>query len=170
MKFPPSPGIPPSRLDTETGLCNAATFIAELSRRFDRLDVEEQPGSLFYLSFSSDRAELRGTVAMQLANQLKDIARPTDLLGRIDETTLALWCDGMDHLAGGERAARLCMQLPPPAQPGAAGGGRRTALGTQRRRYRYRHQPCRLRFADRRKSQPAAEAPCSTWRVWHPAL
>jgi hypothetical protein len=34
------------------------------------------------------------------------------LLGRIDETTIYLWCDGMDHLTGAERATRFCTYMP----------------------------------------------------------
>ena len=84
----------------------------EIARRFDRLDVEDLPGTLLYLGFSRAPAELHSAVAMRLAEELRDIVRPTDLLGRIDATTIGLWCDGMDHLTGGERAAKFCTQLP----------------------------------------------------------
>jgi GGDEF domain-containing protein len=99
-------------LDAETGLWSAHTFTNEISRRFDRLDVEELPGTLLYLGFSRATPLLHSAVAIRLADELRDVVRPTDLLGRINDTTIALWCDGMDHLTGGERAAKFCTQLP----------------------------------------------------------
>ena len=76
------------------------------------LDVEDLPGTLLYLGFSRARRCCKAPIAMRLADELRDIVRPTDLLGRINSTTIALWCDGMDHLTGGERAAKFCPQLP----------------------------------------------------------
>jgi GGDEF domain-containing protein len=169
MEFAPHSADP--RQDAETGLYNAVTFTAELSRRFDRLDVEEQPGCLVYLGFFQTPPQLRGTMAVQLASQLKEIARPTDLLGRIDETTLALWCDGMDHLAGGERAARLCTQLPPllPSQARlAVGVAPRFARSGEDTDTVIGHAGLALRTAAR--AVPSADTPGSTWYVWHPAL
>jgi GGDEF domain-containing protein len=99
-------------LDPETGLWSAHTFAHEIGRRFDRLDVEDLPGTLLYLGFSRATPMLHSAIAMRLADELRDIVRPTDLLGRINSTTIALWCDGMDHLTGGERAAKFCTQLP----------------------------------------------------------
>jgi GGDEF domain-containing protein len=99
-------------LDSETGLWSHRTFGEEIARRFDRLDVEEQPGTLLYLGFSRSGPKFRSAVAIRLAEELRDIVRPTDLLGRIDESTIGLWCDGMDHLTGGERAAKFCTSLP----------------------------------------------------------
>jgi len=99
-------------LDAETGLWTARVFTDELARRFDRLDVEEMPGTLLYLGFSRVTPELQGPAAMRVAEELRDVVRPTDLLGRIDASTIALWCDGMDHLTGAERAARFCGALP----------------------------------------------------------
>jgi hypothetical protein len=109
--FPPD-GRYGNLLDPETGFYSADPMLTELGRRFDRLDVEGLPGTLFLLGFKRAPAALRGPVAMRLADELRDIVRPTDLLGRIDTCTIALWCDGMDHLTGGERAARFCAQFP----------------------------------------------------------
>jgi len=99
-------------LDAETGLWSARTFAEEIARRFDRLDVEDMPGTLLYLGFSRAPQGLQTPVALRLAEELRDVVRPTDLLGRIDATTIGLWCDGMDHLTGGERAAKFCANLP----------------------------------------------------------
>jgi GGDEF domain-containing protein len=99
-------------LDPETGLWNVTTFIEQASRRFDRLEVENQPGTLLFLGFGRAQPSMQTPTAMRLADELREIVRPTDLLGRINRTTIALWCDGMDHLTGGERAARFCKHLP----------------------------------------------------------
>jgi GGDEF domain-containing protein len=99
-------------LDAETGLWSARTFGEEITRRFDRLDVDDQPGMLLFIGFSRTTGKLVSPTAMRIAEELRDVVRATDLLGRIDATTIALWCDGMDHLAGGERAAKLCATLP----------------------------------------------------------
>ncbi len=99
-------------LDPETGIWSAASFIEQASRRFDRLDVENQPGTLLFLGFGRATPNLHTPAAMRLTDELREIVRPTDLLGRINRTTIALWCDGMDHLTGAERAARFCKHMP----------------------------------------------------------
>lgn len=157
-------------LDAETGLYNVATFTQELGRRFDRLDVEEHPGCLLYLGFFQTAPQLYGAVAVRLASQLKEIVRPTDLLGRINETTLALWCDGMDHLAGGERAARFCTQLstllPTRARLGV-GVAPRWARDGEDADTVIDHAATALRTAAQAK--PALDGPSATWHVWQPA-
>jgi len=99
-------------LDAETGLWASASFIEQAARRFDRLDVEDRPGTLLFLGFARAPHNLHTAVAMRVTEELREIVRPTDLLGRIDETTIALWCDGMDHLTGAERATRFCTHMP----------------------------------------------------------
>jgi hypothetical protein len=99
-------------LDKDTGLWSAPSFVEQASRRFDRLDVEGRPGTLLFLGFPQAPAALHTPIAMRLTEELREIVRPTDLLGRIDHTTIALWCDGMDHLTGAERATRFCAHLP----------------------------------------------------------
>ncbi len=171
VQFPQPAGLLTAapRLDAETGLSNAATFTQELVRRFDRLDVEELPGCLLYLSLCQTALQSRGQVAVQLANQIKNIVRPTDLLGRIDETTLALWCDGMDHLAGGERAALFCTQLsdllPAPARL-AVGVATRWARSDENTATVSNHAVAAMRTAAR--ARPAVDGPAGTWHVWQP--
>jgi GGDEF domain-containing protein len=99
-------------LDQQTGLWSAATFADETLRRFDRLDVEGLPGTLLLLGFARTPAVGHHAVATRLAQELRDVSRPTDILGRINTTTFAVWCDGMDDLTGAERAARFCQRLP----------------------------------------------------------
>jgi len=155
-------------LDGETGLWSSRTFSEEISRRFDRLDVEELPGSLLYLGFSRAAAVLRPAIALRLAEELRDIVRPTDLLGRIDDATIGLWCDNMDHLTAGERAARFCSTLPgllpersvitvgvAPRWPGSGDD----ASSVQE------HAAVALRLADLAVERTGGEGN-SAWRVW----
>jgi hypothetical protein len=95
-----------------TGLWSLASFIEQTSRRFDRLDVEDRPGTLIFLGFARASAALQTPVALRMTEELREIIRPTDLLGRIAPAIIGLWCDGMDHLTGAERAARFCKYLP----------------------------------------------------------
>ncbi len=158
-----------SVLDTETGLWTSLTFADEISRRLDRLDVEGQPGTLLYIGFSRAGAKLRTAVAMRLAEELRDIVRPTDLLGRIDETTIGLWCDGMDHLTGGERAAKFCATLPSllpeltlitvGVAPRWSGSGEDAAVIME-------HAAVTLRLADFACARQQEDGPVSAWRVW----
>ncbi|GLR66222.1 hypothetical protein GCM10010909_09020 [Acidocella aquatica] len=156
-------------LDAETGLWSQRTFAEEMSRRFDRLDVEGQPGTLLYLGFSRAPAALHSAIAMRMAEELRDIVRPTDLLGRIDATTIALWCDNMDHLTGGERAAKFCAQLPPVLPDGAqvtvgvaprwTGSGEDSATVTA-------HAIAALRLADVVAQRAGSEHTSGAWKVW----
>jgi len=99
-------------LDPETGLWSATSFIEQVARRFDRLDVECQSGTLLFLGFGRAKASQQTPTAMRLADELREIIRPTDLLGRVNRTTIGLWCDNMDHLTGAERAAKFCQHMP----------------------------------------------------------
>jgi GGDEF domain-containing protein len=165
-------------LDPQTGLWSAATFADEAARRFDRLDVEGLPGTLLLLGFSRTPQVGRNAVAARLAEELRDIIRPTDLLGRLDATTFALWCDGMDDLTGAERAARFCQRLPAtlPGQPCISVGlAARWPNKTEDVATLIRQASAALRHADR-VSQEAADAGSTesiamgTWRVWNPTL
>jgi GGDEF domain-containing protein len=99
-------------LDVQTGLWAAVAFAEEAGRRFDRLDVEGLPGTMLLLGFSGTPAIGHNAVAARLAQELRDVSRPTDVLGRISPSIFALWCDGMDDLTGAERAAKFCQRLP----------------------------------------------------------
>jgi hypothetical protein len=95
-----------------TGLWSLSSFVEQTARRFDRLDVEDRPGTLLCLGFARASAALRTSVALRLTEELREIIRPTDLLGRIAPAVIAIWYDGMDHLTGAERAARFCKYIP----------------------------------------------------------
>ena len=165
-------------LDPQTGLWSAATFAEEAGRRFDRLDVEGLPGTLLLLGFSRTKPIGRNAVAASLAEELRDTIRPTDLLGRLDATTFALWCDGMDDLTGAERAARFCQRLPAalPGQPCISVGlSARWPNKFEDTETLIRQARAALQHADR-IAEAAAEAGDTdgaakgTWRAWNPSL
>lgn len=156
-------------LDAETGLWSSRTFSDEIARRFDRLDVEEQPGTLLYLGFSRSGIKFRSAVAIRLAEELRDIVRPTDLLGRIDETTIGLWCDGMDHLTGGERAAKFCAILPAMLPENAlitVGVAPRWSGSGDDAQSVLEHAAVALRLADMATERTKSEGAAGAWRVW----
>jgi len=158
-------------LDAETGLWSSRTFGEEIARRLDRLDVEEQPGTLLLLGFARSEVKFRSAVAIRLAEELRDIVRPTDLLGRIDETTIGLWCDGMDHLTGGERAAKFCTSLPamlPDRAIITVGVAPRWSGSGDDSQSVMEHAAVALRLADMaaERANSSAPGPAGAWRVW----
>jgi hypothetical protein len=112
---------------------------------------------------------LHSAVAMRMADELRDVVRPTDLLGRIDATTIALWCDGMDHLTGGERAAKFCNQLPA-ILPGqtviTVGVATRWAGSGDDPSSASEHAAIALRLADMAAEHAADKDALGAWRVW----
>ena len=156
-------------LDSETGLWSSRTFTDEIARRFDRLDVEDRPGTLLYLGFSRAPSHLHAPVAMRLAEELRDVVRPTDLLGRIDQTTIALWCDNMDHLTGGERAAKFCSHLPsilPESTVVTVGVAPRWSGSGDDAATVIEHASVALRLADMAAARSGELTPAGAWRVW----
>jgi GGDEF domain-containing protein len=158
-------------LDAETGLWSHRTFGDEIARRFDRLDVEGLPGTLLYLGFSRSPAKYRSAVAIRLAEELRDIVRPTDLLGRIDESTIGLWCDNMDHLTGGERAAKFCTSLPsmlPERAIITVGVAPRWSGSGDDASSVLEHAAVALRLADMaaERANASNDKPAGAWRVW----
>ncbi len=116
-------------IDQETGIWTLGRFLEEAARRFDRLDIEDRPGTM--LAFGWARSD--GTAAPEASSiiirasveVLQDMLRPTDLLGRIGPFRLAAWCDGVDHLIAAERAARIGARLDTLLAPSA----RHVAIG-----------------------------------------
>jgi hypothetical protein len=156
-------------LDDDTGFWSAKTFAYEASRRFDRLDVEGQPGTLLALGFSRAPSQLHSPIAMRIAEELRDVVRPTDLLGRINATTIALWYDGMDHLTGGERAARFCRQLPgllPDNSLITAGLATRWPGSSDDAQTVIERAGIALRLADLASERETDPAATGAWRVW----
>lgn len=159
----------PPLLDRETRFWTAPIFTDELARRFDRLDVEGLPGSLLFLGFSRAHPSQQSPIALRLADELRDIVRPTDLLGRIDQTTIALWCDGMDHLTAAERAARFCAQLPailPDSVTITAGVVARWPSSADDPHTVMERAFVALRLADLATERQTEPGSAGAWRVW----
>lgn len=118
-----------SPLDDETGLWRLRPFIDQIERRLDRLDVEDRAGTMLAFGWvRSDglgKAEATAAVVRASVECLREMLRPTDLLGRVAPTRIAAWCDGVDHLIGAERADRIAAQL----QVLIADTGRQVAVG-----------------------------------------
>lgn len=102
-------------IDRLTGLPNRRWFLDEADRHIDRLDQDAMTGTLFLV----DIDELRrinlnlgraygDRVLVRMANQLRAMVRPNDVVARVGADEFAIWQDGMDHLTAAERAEALC--------------------------------------------------------------
>ncbi len=103
-----------ARTDPLTGLLNRRAFMDELTRRFDRLEVDGLPGALVFVDLDNFKAlnDSRGhdvgdEALRAAANVLRGAVRPTDLVARLGGDEFALWLDGADELAAAERAEHL---------------------------------------------------------------
>jgi diguanylate cyclase (GGDEF)-like protein len=108
-----------ARTDPLTGLLNRRAFREEMARRIDRLDRDDQPGTLMFVDldhfkFVNDRLghEVGDQVLQRTANILRNTLRPSDLVARLGGDEFALWMDGADHMTAAERAERLCQDVP----------------------------------------------------------
>jgi len=89
-------------------------FLEELSRRLDRLDRENLPGTLMFVDIDhfkqlNDRlGHETGDIALGLtATLLRDTVRPADLVARLGGDEFAMWLDAADDLTAAERAEHL---------------------------------------------------------------
>lgn len=132
------------RIDTETGIWTLSAFLDQVERRIDRLDIEDQRGALLVFGWvrsdGSDRPDATSAVVRASAERLRDLLRPSDVLGRVAATRLAAWCDGVDHLIAAERATRIAEALETPL----AGSGRHFAVGITSRLPRAGSDPAAL--------------------------
>jgi diguanylate cyclase (GGDEF)-like protein len=108
-----------ARTDPLTGLLNRRAFLEEMTRHIDRLDREEQPGTLLFADLDyfkpvNDRLghEAGDDVLVRTANILRKAVRPSDLVARLGGDEFALWMDGADHMTAAERAENLCNDVP----------------------------------------------------------
>lgn len=126
-------GRRPNALDPETGLWPLPSFLSQADRRFDRLDIEERVGTMFAIGWvrsdGAAAAEASSAIIRASAEALRDMLRPSDLIGRVAPTRLAAWCDGVDHLVAAERGDRIVTKL----DSMLAGSGRHAAMGISSR-------------------------------------
>lgn len=108
-----------ARTDTLTGLLNRRAFLEEMARHLERLDREDQPGTLMFADLDyfkpiNDRLghDSGDQVLVLTANMLRNIVRPTDLVARLGGDEFALWMNGADHMTAAERAEQLCINVP----------------------------------------------------------
>lgn len=103
-----------SRTDILTGLFNRQGFIAELSRRLERLDREGLPATLMMVALDGlgavnarDGLDIGDAALRDTAAILRNLVRPTDLVGRLGGDLFGLWLDGADQFTAAERADSL---------------------------------------------------------------
>jgi diguanylate cyclase (GGDEF)-like protein len=108
-----------AQTDPLTGLLNRRAFMEEMQRHIERLDRDEQPGTLLFADLDSfkpvnDRLghEAGDQVLLRTAALLRKAVRPTDLIARLGGDEFALWMNGADHMTAAERAEWLTVQVP----------------------------------------------------------
>jgi diguanylate cyclase (GGDEF)-like protein len=108
-----------ARTDSLTGLLNRRAFMEELQRHIERLEREEQPGTLMFCDLDffkpvNDRLghEVGDQVLVRTAELLRKAVRPTDLVARLGGDEFAVWLNGADHMTAAERAEHLCKEVP----------------------------------------------------------
>ncbi len=103
-----------ARTDSLTGLLNRRAFLDEVSRRVDRLEREDLPGTMMFVDLDHFKAlnDYRGhdvgdEALCIVAGLLRQTFRPTDLVARLGGDEFAIWMDGADELTAAERAEGL---------------------------------------------------------------
>ena len=102
-------------IDRLTGIPNRRWFLDEADRHIDRLDLDATVGTLSLVDIDDlRRVNLTAgrshgdRVLVRMANQLRGVVRPGDLVARVGADEFAVWQNGMDHLTAAERADSLC--------------------------------------------------------------
>jgi diguanylate cyclase (GGDEF)-like protein len=105
--------------DPLTGLLNRRAFLDEVQRHVTRLDRGNTAGSLMFVDLDAFKAvndrlgHAEGDkVLVKLADLLRRLVRPGDLVGRLGGDEFAVWLGGADHLTAAERADSLCKAAP----------------------------------------------------------
>ena len=104
-----------ARTDPLTGLLNRRAFLEEMKRHLSRLDRESQPGTLMFIDVDAFKAvndrlghAMGDAVLTCLADMLRRLVRPSDLIARLGGDEFAVWLSGADHMTAAERADLLC--------------------------------------------------------------
>jgi diguanylate cyclase (GGDEF)-like protein len=108
-----------ARTDPLTGLLNRRAFVEELRRQTARLDRDAEPGTLMFVDMDAFKAvndrlghAMGDEVLVNLANILRKLVRPFDLITRLGGDEFAVWLSGADHMTAAERADHLCKTAP----------------------------------------------------------
>ncbi len=119
-----------ARTDPLTGLLNRRAFLEEIARHMERLDRENQPGTLLFADLDyfkpvNDRLghEVGDQVLLRTANMLRNAVRPSDLIARLGGDEFAVWMNGVDHMTAAERAEWLTVEVPNDLRPIAGDDG-----------------------------------------------
>lgn len=108
-----------ARTDPLTGLLNRRAFVEEMGRQIARLDREDEGGTLMFVDLDAfkgvnDRLghAVGDQVLLHVANMLRRLVRPFDLVTRLGGDEFAVWLSGADHMTAAERADDLCKNAP----------------------------------------------------------
>jgi diguanylate cyclase (GGDEF)-like protein/PAS domain S-box-containing protein len=108
-----------ARTDSLTGLPNRRSFFEEVTRRIERLDRNQESGTLMYVDLDNFKqlndqlGHETGDRALRDATELlRRTVRPADLVARLGGDEFAVWMDGADELTAAERADALRRQIP----------------------------------------------------------
>jgi diguanylate cyclase (GGDEF)-like protein len=105
--------------DPLTGLLNRRAFLDEVQRHIARLDRENGSGTLMFVDLDAFKAvndrlghAVGDEVLVLLANLLRKLVRPGDLIARLGGDEFAVWLTGADHMTAAERADYFCKTAP----------------------------------------------------------
>jgi diguanylate cyclase (GGDEF)-like protein len=108
-----------ARTDPLTGLLNRRAFIEEMRRDLARLDRGSESGTLMFVDMDSFKSVndrlghgMGDQVLIRLADMLRKLVRPSDLITRLGGDEFAVWLSGADHMTAAERADHLCKAAP----------------------------------------------------------
>jgi len=108
-----------ARSDALTGLLTRHAFIEEIERQIARLDRESEAGTLMFVDVDAFKAvndrlghATGDQVLVHVANMLRRLVRPFDVITRLGGDEFAVWLSGADHMTAAERADHLCKIAP----------------------------------------------------------
>jgi diguanylate cyclase (GGDEF)-like protein len=108
-----------ARTDPLTGLLNRRAFIEGVHRDIARLDRADEPGTLMFVDMDAFKSVndrlghgMGDQVLVRLADMLRKLVRPSDLVTRLGGDEFAVWLSGADHMTAAERADHLCKTGP----------------------------------------------------------